>query len=80
MFTPFYNELQKLSFVIRSLCFPKVSKKRTYRGRECNGYYPIAILDMTDEQYKKYSEVMCAILGILDKQIDKRRLSKYSQP
>lgn len=77
VFAPFYTELLKLSFVIRSLCFPKVSKKRTYKGREFNGDCPIAILDMTDEQYKKYSEVMCAILGVLDKHIiDKRGFSE----
>lgn len=65
-----YNlEQQRLSYAIRSLCFPPVIRMRKYSktGVKHPTEYPIQLVDMTDEQYTAYSETICECLRAIAK-------------
>lgn len=62
-----YDDLQILSMAIRGICFPRHFKEKHRQGKTRKDSFRVGVREMTDEEYKKYSEVVDQIIGVLVK-------------
>lgn len=61
------KEMQSIGSVVRALCFPQTKKRRNVRGNtSVNATYSLRLVDMTDEQYKTYCNVVLDILRVIE--------------